>query len=75
MQEFFGSYEAPPYEVLNTFEVDGKKFEERKYTGGHKWVSTKKTHKANEVKKAQNEAFMSLFNYIAGKNESGKRHF
>ena len=24
-QEFFGSYEAPPYTVVNTFEVNGKK--------------------------------------------------
>ena len=25
MQELFGSYEQPPYTVVNTFEVDGKK--------------------------------------------------
>ena len=25
MQEFFGSYEFPPFEVINTFEVDGSK--------------------------------------------------
>ena len=25
MQEFFGSYDAPPYTVVNTFEVDGQK--------------------------------------------------
>ena len=25
MQEFFGSYDAPPYTVENTFEVDGQK--------------------------------------------------
>ena len=24
-REFFGSYEAPPYTVVNTFEVNGKK--------------------------------------------------
>lgn len=72
MQDLFGGYEYPPYTVVNTFEVDGKKFEERKYEGGKKWVSHKKSFKKNEEKKASNELFMSLFNYIAGKNETCK---
>ena len=70
-QEFFGNYEAPPYTVLNTFEVNGKKFEERKYEGNRKWVSTKKVHKINEER--QNDMFMSLFNYITGKNETSAK--
>ena len=70
-QEFFGSYEAPPYTVLNTYEVNGKKFEERKYEGNRKWVSTKKVHKISEER--QNDMFMSLFNYITGKNETGAK--
>ena len=70
-QEFFGSYEAPPYTIINTFEVDGKKFEERKYEGNRKWVSTKKVHKINEER--QNDMFMSLFNYITGKNETSAK--
>jgi hypothetical protein len=68
MQEFFGSYDAPPYTIQNTFEVDGQKFEERKYEGGKKWVSHKKSWKKNELKESTNGMFMSPFNYIAGKN-------
>jgi len=73
MQEFFGSYEFPPFEVINTFEVDGSKFEERKYQGGQNWVSHKKNFKINTEKKAQNDMFMSLFNYITGKNETAAK--
>ena len=47
------------------------KFEERKYQGGQNWVSHKKNFKINTEKKAQNDMFMSLFNYITGKNETG----
>jgi len=73
MQELFGSYEQPPYTVVNTFEVDGKKFEERKYEGGQKWISHKTNFKMNGEKKVQNEMFMSLFNYITGKNETAAK--
>merc|ERR1711994_992613 len=72
-QELFGSYEQPPYEVINTFEVEGKKFEERKYRGGMKWVSHKKSYKTNTEKKAQDDMFMSLFNYITGKNATSAK--
>ena len=47
-------------------------FEERKYQGGKHWVSHKKTIKKSEMKKSDSELFMSLFNYITGKNETGK---
>jgi len=70
VQEFFGGYECPPYTLVNTFEVDGKKFEERKYEGGKHWVSHKKSFKKSEMKKADNGMFMSLFGYITGKNET-----
>ena len=46
-------------------------FEERKYQGGKHWVSHKKTIKKSEMKKSDSELFMSLFNYITGKNETG----
>ena len=49
------------------------KFEERKYQGGQNWVSHKKNFKINTEKKAQNDMFMSLFNYITGKNETGNQ--
>ena len=47
-------------------------FEERKYQGGKKWVSHKKSWKKNELKESTNGMFMSLFNYIAGKNATGE---
>ena len=47
-------------------------FEERKYEGGQKWISHKTNFKMNGEKKVQNEMFMSLFNYITGKNETGE---
>ena len=58
--------------MVQTVEVDGKKVEERKYEGGKNWVSHKMTYKKNEGDKKQRDLFMSLFNYIAGKNETCK---
>ncbi len=39
-----------------------------------KWVCNKQTFKMNDVKKKENTMFMSLFNYITGKNATRKIH-
>ena len=47
-------------------------FEERKYEGGKKWVSHKKSFKVSNEKEARSDMFMSLFGYITGKNATCK---
>lgn len=67
---FGGGYEAPPYTVVQTFEVGSNTFEERNYEGGKKWACTKKVVTEED---GSNGMFMKLFRYIGGANSAGAK--
>ena len=61
-------YDTPEYEVTQTFEVNGIRFEERSYQGDKYWACTKRLISATS---SDSGMFMKLFYYIQGNNDRG----